>query len=141
MKLRSELKEAMAAAEEGANAPNTARCIRTEEWVPGTDCVTREALSTAQAALSVCDEYEEVEVRPWKVGLSCVLLLPEDRWFEKGPSFIGEPFTILRRKQKPDVTEPARRAVKAWRRYVSIPSGGGEPISDLITALAEAVDE
>ena len=131
MSLRDELKEGMAVAVEAHGGKLTVEAVRDEDWArekhphacPGT-------LAQAKAALSVCDEYEEVEVRP----STCDVLT----WFpENSDQYISTDsscFTILRRKQKPDVTELARRAVKAWRSPAPVFGAAME-------ALAEAVDK
>ena len=124
MSLRSEQKEAMAVALEERRYLVVADLVRREQWGDGG------ALIAAQAVLSVCDEYEEVEVRP----STCDVLT----WFpENSDQYISTDsscFTILRRKQKPDVTELARRAVKAWRSPAPVFGAAME-------ALAEAVDK
>ena len=134
MSLRSEQKEAMADAAFKRNSPDTAAAIRDERWGAGFPCDSH-MLALAQAALSVCDEYEEVEVAV--EGSGEWLYLPASPSFD----YLSARSTyhkevILRRKQEPapDVKELARRAVKAWRE----PQSG---LGATMTALAEAVDE
>ena len=96
----------------------------------------------ARTVLSVCDEYEEVEVEECRgtSGFVCRgdhwLRMPDDRYWGQ-PRHNPNRYTILRCKQKPEpnVTELARRAVKAFR--------GGPNIGycRAMQALAEAVDE
>ena len=127
MSLRSELKEAMAVALEKQRYLVNADRVREERWGGGGTLVA------AQAVLSVCDEYEEVEVQE---ACSKDLWRTRERntWEPHIPSF-----TVYRKKQKPepDVTELARRAVKAWRET----HNASEPVCDAMDALEKKLDE
>ena len=135
MKLKEEMREAAAVKMDHGLYGSTAHDIRTG----ASATLGGEAMA---AALSVCDEYEEVEMQEVR-GTAPHYLRTRDSafWEPHLPSF-----TVYRKKEKPepDVTELARRAVKAWGRYVSIASRGGEPISDVMAALdagLKAVDK
>ena len=124
MSLKDEVKEAMAGALEEHKFLSSARSVRDDER-------KRYPLSVAaQAALSVCDEYEEVGVQAAFSG-KALRLRENPYWDYDRPSF-----TVYRKKQKPepDVTELARRAVKAWRSPAPVFGAAME-------ALAEAVDK
>ena len=93
MSLRSDLKEAMAVALEKLGYTFEAERVREERW-------TRiGGLVTAQAALSVCDEYEEVEMQEANSA---------GNYWRSPDTFYWEPqkpsFTVYRKKQKPEPT-------------------------------------
>ena len=81
--------------------------------------------------LAVIDEYEGAEVQKYPMCEGYLRTRESGFWDHNKPSF-----TVYRKKQKPkpDVTELARRAVKAWR-------GGTYATHEAMHALAEAVDE
>ena len=131
MSLKDEMREAIAVALEKRGYPETAAAIRAEDWSDADrHGSVRSVVFAARAALSVGDEYEEVEVQ--KTPHRAVLRLRSSLcWESHLPSFI-----VYRKKEKPkpDVTELARRAVEAWRS----PAVGFGPA---MNALAEVVDE
>ena len=109
MSLRSELKEAMAKAAELRGFYALAADIRAERTTQGVRCIEEDE---AKAALSVCDEYEEVEVQ--KTPNRDILRLRSSLcWESHLPSF-----TVYRKKEKPEPTleELARCVMKEWKR-------------------------
>ena len=129
MSLRSDLKEAMVVALERAGYVEHARQVKAELFKAAGDEMLGLA---AQAALSVCDEYEEVEVQECN-NADYLLRRPSTHWDPRKPSF-----TVYRKKQKPepDVTELARRAVKAWEK-----DDTAHRFHVAMSALAKAVEK
>ena len=130
MKLKEEVKEAMAKAAE-------------EQYPDAGEDIRRETLSsrapiqsTARAVLEVIDQYEEVEVRECRAGGERWhwLRMPGDTADED--HYVIGTRTIYMRKQEPapDVEELARRAVKAWR------SSCGVPVCETMEALEDELD-
>jgi len=141
MSLRGDVKEAMAVAEEEAHSPRTARRIRAEDYEVGSlefgfGLVTREALEVANAALSVCDEYEKLEVQEY--GSPHCLRVHGSLWWEpQRPSF-----TVYRKKQKPEPTlleagEAALEEMRPWRGGVR--AGCFEDFDTAYDGLAAAI--
>ena len=131
MSLRSEAKEAAAKTASNRGFSGTAAAIRNEDW--DTHVAYPALLAATKAVLAVVDKYEEVKMQV--VANNPNYLRVRDGnvyWQRHEPSF-----TVYRKKQepKPDVTELARRAVKARR------SGTRQAECDAFKALAEAVDE
>ena len=96
--------------------------------------VERLAISLRLAILAVIDEYEEVTL--------CENRYSPGLWYSEGTAGFDAKFTknlhtFLRRKPKPDVTELARRAVKAWRST----HGSMVPVCDAMDALEKKLDE
>ncbi len=141
MTMREEVKEAMADAAFKRNCPDTAAAIRDERWGAGFPCDSH-MLALAKAVLIVIDQYEEVEVRECK-DLKVAPLLTPCHWLrlpdcgsQTEDRYQIATYTILRRrKQKPDVPELARRAVKAYD------NGPPSAVHRTMCALAEALDE
>ena len=128
MKLKDEMREAAAVALEKVGLPETAERMRAgndNTWAGG---------KAIEAALSVCDEYEGVEVQDYPLCDGYLRTRDSGYWKPHQPSF-----TIYRKKQKPepDVTELARRAVKEWEHHA--PNTG--PFGVAMDALAEAVEK
>ena len=111
MSLRDEQKEAMAQVTEQRKLHVSAGIIREENWGRTFQGYTL-LLDVAQAVLSVCDEYEEVEVQA-AVSRRALRLPDNPYWDHDKPSF-----TVYRKKQKsePTLEELVRRAVKAWEK-------------------------
>ncbi len=130
MALHDEAREAMANEAAKRGLSNTAAAIRAEDWTRRAS-YTR-GLAIARAGLEVIDEYEEVEVQEAS-GNPHYLRTPDTcYWNPQIPSFI-----ILRRKQKPDVEELARRVSGAWHNQpITTPE-----MCDAMAALDVALEE
>ena len=130
MKLKEEVKEAMAKAAE-------------EQYPDAGEDIRRETLSsrapiqsTARAVLEVIDQYEEVEVRVHKSGQWAYL--PHDGrppLYQTSPSYKTRTIYMRKPEPAPDVEELARRAVKAWR------SSCGVPVCETMEALEKKLEE
>jgi hypothetical protein len=119
--------------------------LRKRHWDLAADSVEEEreedsyyASTATNAMLDVIDQYKEVEVEECRFlsgGVPMHILR-----FRDSHSFgtdYGNPVrcTILRRrKQKPDVKELARQAVKAWREHRI-------GVADAMDALAKELDK
>jgi len=90
MSLRDDVKEAMAVALEEHGYTFEAGRVREEEWTE------MGGLVAAQAALSVCDKYEPMEVQQSDFP-DCLWLRGNPHWMSQRPSF-----TVYRKKQKPE---------------------------------------
>ena len=120
MSLKEEQREAAAVEMERTGRADIAQQIRAGE-------ASYYAGTAVNAALSVCDEYEAVEVQ------ECV---HDASYWKLGYWDTGRPrFTVYRKKQKPEPTleELARRAVKAYRST-------NLSTAAVIGALAEELD-
>ena len=124
MSLKDEMREAAAVEMDKRCQIETARAIRS-----GGN--TYYVAIAVNAALSVCDEYEEVEVQVPGTNPNYLRTHGSPFWDHDKPSF-----TVYRKKEKlePALEELVRRAVKAWRE----PQSG---LGATMTALAEAVDK